>query len=103
MCIRDSAQLTGPSSYDYGLRDFRAGTTHETSVIPYGRFLDELGWEFAGEGRRRQDMIRFGVYNTRSFLSRQGNMGGGEDYKNIGPIPLSVLNTNTNIKQNPGY
>lgn len=97
------AQLAQTSSYDYGLRDFRAGTTHETANIPFGRMLDELGWEFVGEGHRRPDMIRFGVFNTRSFLSRLGKVNGAEDYRNIAPIPRAVLNSNTNLKQNAGY
>lgn len=96
-------ELLGDSNYDYGLRDYLMGTTHETDPIPYGRFLDELGWEFVTEGQRRQDMIRFGVFNTRSRLSFQAHPDGSWDYKNIGPIPLKVLNTNPNLTQNPGY
>jgi hypothetical protein len=34
--------------------------------IQYGRLLDELGWEFAAKGHRRQDMIRFWVYAIKS-------------------------------------
>jgi starch-binding outer membrane protein, SusD/RagB family len=100
-------QLLGNSSYDYGLRDIThgqyRGTTHETDPIMYGRFLDELGWEFCGEGHRRQDMIRFGIFNRKSYLSFKAHPAGDWDYRNIGPIPLNVLNTNPNITQNPGY
>jgi hypothetical protein len=99
------AQLLGPSSYDYGKRDTYPGsqyfgTTHETDPIQYGRFLDELGWEFVAEAHRRTDMIRFGIYNTRSWFSHQAS---NDNHTNIGPIPLSALNTNSNLKQNPGY
>lgn len=98
-------QLLETSSYDYGLRDTYPGspyygTTHETEPIMYGRFLDELGWEFAGEAHRRTDMIRFGVYNTRSRLSFKAT---GQKYTDLGPIPLREMNTNSNLKQNPGY
>lgn len=56
----------GGSTYDYGLRETTyldkiksPRTTHEGGAdIKYGRFLDELGWEFNQEGRRRQDLIR---------------------------------------------
>lgn len=101
--IVTDAELLENSNYDYGLRDYLLGTTHETDPIMYGRFLDELGWEFVTEGQRRQDMIRFGVFNTRSRLSFQAHSDGSWDYKNIGPIPLTVINTNPKIKQNPGY
>lgn len=97
------AQLTENSSYEYGLKDYVLGETHETDPIPYGRFLDELGWEFAAEAHRRQDMIRFGVFTKKSRLSYQGQPDGSGDYRNLGPIPLVELNTNPNLKQNPGY
>ena len=102
------AQLLQGSSYKYGLRDIThgpyRGITHEGGAdVRYGRFLDELGWEFCGEAHRRQDMIRFGIYNKKSYLSYQAHPDGSQDYRNIAPIPLFVLNSNTNIKQNPGY
>jgi hypothetical protein len=93
------AQLMGGSCYNYGLRDIT--TTNEGgSDIKYGRFLDELGWEFNQEGRRRQDMIRFGVFNSKSWLSHTKD---ADNHTAIYPIPLTSLNTNTNLKQNPGY
>lgn len=96
-------QLAETSSYDYGLRDYLLGETHETEPIPYGRFLDELGWEFAAEAHRRQDMIRFGVFTKKSRLTFEGSPDGSKEYQNIGPIPLTELNTNPKLKQNPGY
>jgi hypothetical protein len=67
--------------------------------VPYGRFLDELGWEFAAEARRRSDMIRFGVYQTKNWYNHtpQG------EHTILFPIGLEELNTNTNLTQNPGY
>ena len=97
------AQLTDNSSYQYGVKDYLLGETHETEPIPYGRFLDELGWEFAAEGRRRQDMIRFGIFTKKSRLSYQAHPNGSEEYRKLGPIPLAELNTNPNLTQNPGY
>ncbi|WPU92220.1 RagB/SusD family nutrient uptake outer membrane protein [Mucilaginibacter sabulilitoris] len=95
-----AAQLSsGSTVYDYGLNNHLT-TTHETvSDIQYGRFLDELGWEFAQEGRRRQDLIRFGVFTTKSWLSHSPNGA----YRTLLPIPTSALHTNGNLKQNPGY
>lgn len=97
------AELTATSSYDYGVKDYLLGVTHESEPIQYGRFLDELGWEFAAEAHRRPDMIRFGVYTSKSRLSYQGHPDGDANYRNLGPIPLIELNTNPNLKQNPGY
>ena len=61
--------------------------------------LDELGWEFSQEGRRRQDMVRFGVFSTRSWFSHDAS----SKEKNLYPIPNSQILTNPNLKQNPGY
>jgi hypothetical protein len=71
----------------------------DQSAVQYGRFLDELGWEFAAEGRRRTDLIRFGVYQTKSWYNHVPN----GNHTTIFPIGLEELNTNKNLKQNPGY
>jgi len=92
-------QLLQGSSYDYGLRNEFTSTTEGGDDIQYGRFLDELGWEFNQEGRRRQDMIRFGVYTSKSWLSHSPN----GDYRSIYPIPRGRLETNSNLTQNSGY
>lgn len=86
------------SCYDYGRRD-NAKTSHDYATIKYGRMLDELGWEFSQEGRRRQDMIRFGVFSTCSWFSHDTS----DETKNLYPIPNSQILTNSNLKQNPGY
>lgn len=91
-------QLKGNTCYDYGRRD-DAETTHDNLNVQYGRMLDELGWEFSQEGRRRQDMIRFGVYSTASWFSHDKS----DDTKNLYPIPNTQILSNGNLKQNPGY
>ena len=93
------AQLLEGSTYDYGLRNENTTTDEGGSDIVYGRFLDELAWEFNQEGRRRQDMIRFGVFDTKSWFSHSPN----GNYREIYPIPQAALNSNTNLVQNPGY
>jgi len=99
LAIVTGPKLLGGSSYEYGLKNHFV-TTHEGgSDIMYGGFLDELGWEFAGEAHRRQDMIRFGVFTTKSWMSHSAS----NFTKNIFPIPLEELNKNKNLKQNPGY
>jgi starch-binding outer membrane protein, SusD/RagB family len=93
------AQLSQPSVYDYGLRNTHV-TTHEGGGgFPFGRFLDELGWEFAMEGRRRTDLIRFGAFSTKSWLSHSPSPA----TKTLMPIPQQELNKNPKLKQNTGY
>jgi hypothetical protein len=93
------ADLANGSVYDYGRRDENE-QTHEDGNIQYGRFLDELGWEFTQEGRRRQDMIRFGIFSTKSWFSHDAT---NKKKWDLYPIPNSALLTNSNLKQNPGY
>lgn len=94
------AQLLGGSTYNYGTYKNGVITKPEGGAdIQYGRFLDELAWEFVGEGRRRQDLIRFGVFSTKSWLSHTPK----DAHINIFPIPFSAMNTNAKLKQNPGY
>jgi starch-binding outer membrane protein, SusD/RagB family len=93
------AQLLGGSSYDYGLRNHLMSTFETGADIKYGRFLDELGWEFNQEARRRTDMIRFGVFTRKSWLSHMPN----GDYRALFPIPKTEMDKNTNLRPNPGY
>jgi len=93
------AQLAEGSSYDYGLRNFHENTYEGGADIQYGRMLDELGWEFAAEGHRRQDLIRFGIYTKKSWLSHSPK----GDYRSLFPIPQPELDKNVKLQQNPGY
>lgn len=91
-------QLMGNTCYDYGHQDINT-VNHDNVNIKYGRMLDELGWEFAQEGRRRQDMVRFGAFTTTSWFSHDAS----DKTRNLFPIPHSQIQTNGNLKQNPGY
>lgn len=98
--IVTGADLLKGSVYRYGIAVNDVIQQPEGgSDIPYGRFLDELGWEFAMEGRRRQDMIRFGIFTRKSWLSHKPN----GDFRSLFPIPQDQLDKNANLKQNPGY
>jgi len=75
----------------------RAGLTAYTmGDITNTELLDEFGREFAWEGRRRQDQIRFGVWGN-TWWSKPAS---GPN-KKLFPIPQSALNTNPNLVQNP--
>lgn len=94
-----AAQLQAGSAYDYGRRDHLVTTKEGGADVQYGRFLDELGWEFNQEPHRRQDLLRWGLFTKKSWLSHQPN----GDYRKLMPIPTNILNTNPKLKQNPGY
>jgi starch-binding outer membrane protein, SusD/RagB family len=94
------AQLKSGSTYSYGRRDINLTTNEGGADIMYGRFLDELGWEFDQEGRRRQDMIRFGVFHRKSWFSHSAH---NDINKTLFPIPRTELTKNPKLKQNPGY
>ncbi|MFC2137743.1 RagB/SusD family nutrient uptake outer membrane protein [Bacteroidota bacterium] len=106
----DKATVTGAqlmektSAYNYGFKETRDGvsTVEDQDIeFEYARFLDELGWEFNQEGRRRQDMIRFGIYHLVDYLSHDHSVSG--EYRTILPIPDEELTKNPNLKQNSGY
>lgn len=94
-------ELAGNTTIQYGTLDTDGNIDDpgDQAPVQYGRFLDELGWEFAAEFRRRTDMIRFGVYQTKSWYNHTPR---GE-HTILFPIGLEELNTNPNLTQNPGY
>ena len=65
---------------------------------------DERGRELFDENWRRNDMIRFGHFEDEYGFHRKGFPTARFDKEcRIFPIPKSVLDKNTNWKQNPGY
>lgn len=92
------ADLQGNSVYEYGLYDKGGVAPDNSGNIQYGRMLDELGWEFAAEGRRRQDLIRFGVFTTKQWFYHEPQ----GDYMNLYPIPRDIAISN-GYEQNEGY
>ncbi|MCH7400512.1 RagB/SusD family nutrient uptake outer membrane protein [Belliella kenyensis] len=96
-----AAQLEGNSRYQYGYQNLDGSIDLDTGVIPFGGFLDELGWEFAAEAHRRQDLIRFGVFQTKSWFNHRPHPQAQD--KIIFPIPEAELNNNPNLTQNASY
>jgi len=95
------AELMQGSTYKYGWWEPSGEVTEVEGGddIQYGRMLDELGWEFVLEGHRRRDLIRFGVFTTKTWYNHEPN---GE-HRRLFPLPRTVLNTNSKLEQNPGY
>ncbi|MGF6847324.1 hypothetical protein QFZ51_002559 [Chitinophaga sp. W3I9] len=96
------AQLKGGSSYQYGMKDAvnNQFSNEGGADLSFGRFLDELGWEFDQEGHRRTDMIRFGAFTKKSWLSHAAT---NNINRTLFPIPRTEIQKNNNLKQNPGY
>ena len=62
--------------------------------------LLERGHELFGEGVRRQDLIRHGVYIK--LARERGN--NAQDYQVLFPIPqFAITESNGILEQNPGY
>lgn len=85
-----------------------ASTRAESSNYSLNEICDEWAREFYFEGMRRTTLVRFGLFggNTGYNWDWKGGESAGknfEAYKNIYPIPLTQLQSNTNLKQNPGY
>jgi len=76
-----------------GLADYTAAD------LTLDEIYDERGREFAWEGLRRQDMIRFGKWCEPRDLKPAESPA----YTKLYPIPARVRKTNANLKQNEGY
>ena len=63
--------------------------------------LDERLLELCWEGWRRQDLIRFGQYQSLYDGSDRANESDG--HTALYPIPADVMALNHNLVQNPGY
>jgi starch-binding outer membrane protein, SusD/RagB family len=88
------------------IRTQHGGVTAFTTLDAAG-FLAERSREMFGEAWKRQDMIRFGTYNTaygfHSADAADALGPNGINHLNVFPIPATQLNANKNLKQNPGY
>ncbi len=66
--------------------------------------LDERGREFFDENWRRNDMIRFGTFESEYGFHKRSNPDARFDKTcRILPVPDDILKENTNWEQNPGY
>ena len=61
--------------------------------------LDEWGREFLTEARRRIDLIRFGRFED-AWWDKPAEK---DAHTELWPLMRSVLNSNLNLRQNPGY
>ncbi len=64
--------------------------------------LDERLMELMWEGWRRNDLIRFGIFN-KAYDQRTPTDGEASGYSTVFPIPTNAIEHNKNLKQNKGY
>ncbi len=77
----------------------RAGVPEYTAAeLTLDEILAERGREFAFEGLRRQDQIRFGTY-----LGSWDFKEPSDETRKLFPIPSWVMAANPTLVQNPGY
>ena len=80
----------------------RVGAPAATTVT-LATLLDERAREFSWEAWRRNDLIRFGQFETEYPLPNDVLTMNKDLTRRIYPIPANELKLNANLKQNPGY
>ena len=82
-------------------RDLKATSVDDQTLI------DEWCREFYMEGRRRSDLVRFGLFSGSKYLwSFKGGVENGTgipSYYDVYPIPYNEIKNNPNMTQNPKY
>ena len=85
----------------------RANRQIKASSVDEQTLIDEWCREFYMEGRRRSDLVRFGLFTGSKYLwSFKGGVEKGsgiEPYYDIYPIPGKEIQNNSNLHQNPKY
>ncbi|MEY8609940.1 RagB/SusD family nutrient uptake outer membrane protein [Parabacteroides segnis] len=102
LLMRSEALVRNGGNGDAELNQVRSrvGMPDRQATLDY--ILAERQLEFAWEGWRRQDLVRFGLF-TRTYSSRPQLPGESSGYTTVFPIPENILSLNRNLTQNPGY
>jgi hypothetical protein len=78
----------------------RRSNASALTTLTLNDILDERGRELIYEGTRRRDMIRFGTWFTGTWKYKTTVT---PEHRKLFPIPVTELNANPKLKQNPGY
>ena len=85
----------------------RANRTLKATSVDEQTLIDEWCREFFMEGRRRSDLVRFGLFTGSKYLwSFKGGSENGQGIPakcDIYPIPGDEIKNNPNMTQNPKY
>lgn len=97
-----AVELKADTKIKYGTLDWDNNLDNLGNQTPveFGGLYDEWGWEFACEAQRRTHMIRFGTFSTKNWFNHEAIPDG---HTALFPIPYNELESNSNLKQNPGY
>ena len=94
-------------NYANQVRTRSHAATISSNELTLNFLLDERARELNLEGHRRTDLIRFGKFTGGSYLwPWKGNVLNGTSIPanyDLFPIPLTALQANPNLTQNPGY
>ena len=92
---------------DINLVQDRANRVSKAKSVDEQTLIDEWCREFYMEGRRRSDLVRFGLFTGSKYLwSYKGgaeNGAGIPAYYDVYPIPDNEIKNNPNMHQNPKY
>lgn len=80
--------------------DFSGDNVLTVGELDDDRFLAEYAWEFCIEGHRRQQLIRFGQFTSRTWIMKDQP---SDNFRTLFPIPYEEVIANQNLIQNPGY
>lgn len=72
---------------------------YTTATLTLDELLAERGREFIFEGKRRQDLIRFGKFTTATWWDHAATSAKAELF----PIPGRQIRLNPNLEQHEGY
>jgi starch-binding outer membrane protein, SusD/RagB family len=100
--IRARAGLTDLTSLDG-----RISFDLEGPVVSGGELFNEMGREMFAEHNRRQDLIRWDLWDQNEKWALPYNNPGdvlrSDPYRELFPINRAKLDANPNLDQNPGY
>lgn len=102
LLMKSEAKVRNGGNGDAELAQVRGRVGAVARPATLDNLLDERLLEFAWEGCRRQDLIRFGQF-TRAYSDRPQLAGEENGYTSVFPIPGNVLKMNERLRQNKGY
>lgn len=98
LLMKSEALVRAGQNGDAELKEVRDRVGASNREATLTTLLDERLLEFAWEGARRQDLVRFDKYHL-PITDRPESAR----FRTVFPIPGEVLSLNTNLSQNPGY
>lgn len=102
LLMKSEAKVRNGENGDAELNQVRSRVGMADRRATLDNILAERQLEFAWEGWRRQDLVRFGLF-IRAYSSRPQLPDEGSGYTTVFPIPENILFLNGNLTQNPGY